>query len=131
MRLNMSDNSCRLFHKTNQYPSYINVNSNHTSSIIKQVPKAFIMRIRRLSSNKKMFHESCKMYIKTLMNSVFKEEFTYLELKMIKPINNIINNNNLYKDKETTDNCNIKVNNHKNRKRKIIWFNTPFLNLLI
>ena len=47
------------------------------------------------------------MYIEALKSSGFKEEFTYLEPKMIKPNNNI-NNNNLYKDKETTDNWNIK-----------------------
>ena len=70
------------------------------------------------------------MYIEALTNNGFKEEFTYLEPKFI---NIIINNNNnkLYVDKETTDNCNIKVNFHKNRKRKIIWFNPHFVNLLI
>ena len=46
------------------------------------------------------------MYIEALKNCGFKEEFTYLEPKKMKPNNN----NNLYKDKETTDNCNIKVN---------------------
>ena len=68
------------------------------------------------------------MYIEALKNSGFKEEFTYLEPKKIKPNNN---NNNLYKEKETTDNCYIKVNCHKNRKRKIIWFNPTrlFVNL--
>ena len=65
------------------------------------------------------------MYIEDLKNSSFKEEFTYLEPKMIKP-----NNNNMYKDKGTTDNCNIKVNCHKNRKRKIIWFNSTFCKLV-
>ena len=39
---------------------------------------------------------------------VLKEEFTNLVPKMIKPNND--NNNNLYKDKETTDNCNMKIN---------------------
>ena len=34
------------------------------------------------------------MYIETLKNSGFKEEFTYLEPKMIKPNNNNNNNNN-------------------------------------
>ena len=58
------------------------------------------------------------MYIEALKNSGFKEEFTYLEPKKIKHNND--NNNDLYKDKETTDNCNIKVNCHRNRKRKII-----------
>ena len=57
--------------------------------------------------------------------SGFKEEFTYLEPKKIEPYNN----NNLYKDKETIDNCNIKVKCHKNRKRKIIWFNPTFCKL--
>ena len=52
--------------KTNQYPSYINVNSNHPSSIIKQVQKAVNMRLRRLSSNKIIFHESSKMYMEAL-----------------------------------------------------------------
>ena len=92
--LNFSDNSYRPFLKTNQYPSYIKVNSNHPSSIIKQVPKAVHMRMRRLSSNQKTFHESNKMYIEALKKSGFKEKFTYLEPKMIKA------NNNLYKDKE-------------------------------
>ena len=66
--LNLSDNSYRPFLKTKQYPSYINVNSNHPSSIIKQVTKAVNMRIRRLSSNKKICHESSKMYIEALKN---------------------------------------------------------------
>ena len=74
--------------------------------MIKQVPKAVNRRIRRLSSNKKIFHESSKMYTEALKNSGFKEELTYLEPKMIKPNNN--NNNNLYKDKDTTDNFNIR-----------------------
>ena len=64
--LNLSDNTCRPFLKTNWYPSYINVNSNHPSSIIKQVPKAVSTRIRRLLSNKKIFHESSQPYIEAL-----------------------------------------------------------------
>ena len=39
------------------------------------------MGIRRLSSKKKIFHESSKIYIEALKNRGFKEEFTYLELK--------------------------------------------------
>ena len=84
------------------------------------------MRIRRLSSNKKIIHESSKRYIEALKNSSFKEAFTYREPKKIKPYNN---DDDLCKDKETTDNCNIKRKCHKNRKRKIIWFNPPFCKL--
>ena len=66
------------------------------------------------------------MYIEALKNSGFKD-FNYQELKKIKPNNN---NHNLYKDKETTDNCNIKVNCHKNRKKKSIWCKRPlFVNI--
>ena len=57
------------------------------------------------------------MYIEAFKNSGFKEEFTYLEPRNIKP-----NNDNLYEDKETTDNCNNKVKCHENRKRKILLF---------
>ena len=64
--LNLSGNTSRHFLKTDQYPSYINANSNHPKAIIKQVPKAVNMRIRRLSSSKKIFQDSCKMYMETL-----------------------------------------------------------------
>ena len=96
----LDNNSYKPFLKTNQYPSNINVYSNHLSSLIKQVPKADNTRIRRLSLNKNIFHESCKMYF---------------EAQGI-----VVLTKNLYKHKETTDNCNIKVNYHKNITRTII-----------
>ena len=36
--LDLSNNSYKPFIKTDQHPSYINVNSNHPKTIIKQVP---------------------------------------------------------------------------------------------
>ena len=47
--LNLSNNTYKPFLKTDHYPSYINVNSNQQEAIIKWVPKAVKMRIRRLS----------------------------------------------------------------------------------
>ena len=38
--LNLSNNTFKLFLKTDPYPSYINVNSNHLKTIIKQVPQS-------------------------------------------------------------------------------------------
>ena len=67
------------------------------------------MRIRNLSANEKIFQESCKIYMDALKNSGFKEEFTYLE-------ENIPNDINKEKNKKY---------DHKNRKRKITWFNPP------
>ena len=62
-----------------QYPSYIDVNSNHPKTIIKQVPKAIKLRIKNLSTNEKIFQESSKIYKEALQNSGFREEFTYQE----------------------------------------------------
>ena len=67
------------------------------------------------------------MHIEAPKNNGFKEEFIYLQPQKIKPNNN--NNNNLHKGKDTTDNCYIKEKHHKNRKRKIIWFNPIFCKL--
>ena len=68
------------------------------------------MRISKLSANEKIFKESSKIYIDALKNSGFKEEFRYLE-------ENISNDINKEKNKKY---------DHKNRKRKIIWFKAPF-----
>ena len=73
------------------------------------------------------------MYIEALKNSRFKEEFTYGEPKM--PNNNNNNNNNDNNNNNKSDmnkeNTNFnKVSCHKNRQRKIIWFN-PALSKLV
>ena len=94
--LNLLDNTYKPFLKTDQYPSYISVNSNHPKTIIKQVTKAVKLRIRNLSAKEKIFQESSKIYKDALKNSGFWEEFTYQK------------------------GC------QKNRKRNIIWFNPPF-----
>ena len=113
MTRDLSNNSYRPFIKTNQNPSYININSNHPKNIIKQVPKAVNLRICKLSANEKIFKESSKRYIDALKNSGFKEGFRYLK----EDITNEINKENNYDQK------------NKNRKRKIIWFNAPFCKL--
>ena len=77
--LDLSNNTYKQFIKTDQYPSYINVNSNHSKTIIKQVPKVVNLRIRNLSVNEKIFQESRKIYMDALKNSGFKEGFTYQE----------------------------------------------------
>ena len=56
--LNFSDNSYKPFFKMDPHPFNINVNSKHPNAIIKQVPKAVNMRIRRLSSSMKIFNDS-------------------------------------------------------------------------
>ena len=76
--LDLSNNSYKPFIKTNQNPTYINVNSNHPKNIIRQIPKAVNLRIGKLSANEKIFKESSKRYINALKNSGFNEDFRYL-----------------------------------------------------
>ena len=85
--LDLSNNSYKPFLKTDQYPSYINVNSNHPKTIIKQVPKVVKLRIRNLSTNEKIFQESSKIYMDALKNSGFREEFTKQEENIPNDIN--------------------------------------------
>ena len=112
--LDLSNNSYKPFIKTNQNPSYININSNHPKNI-KQVPKAVNLRICKLSANEKIFQESSKRYIDVLKNSGFKEDFRFLKDDITNEINK---ENNNYDQK------------NKNRKRKVIWFNPPFCKLV-
>ena len=112
MTLDLSNNSYKLFIKTDQHPSYINVNSNHPKNIIKQVPKAVNLRICKLSANEKIFKESSKMYIDALKNSSFKEDFRYLEENIPNDINK---GNNKY--------------DHKNIKEKLFGLTPPFCRL--
>ena len=52
---NFPENSFKPFHENKQTSSYINVNSNHPRSIIRQIPIAVNIRFNRLSLNKKSF----------------------------------------------------------------------------
>ena len=107
--LNLSDNTYKPFIKMDQSHSYININSNHPKTIIKQVPKGVNLRKRNLSANEEIFRKGSKMYIDALKSSGYKENFTYKEEKMPNDNNKEIN----------------KENRRKNRKRKIIWFTRP------
>ena len=80
--VDLSNNTYKPFIKTDQSPSYININSNHPKAIIKQVPKAVNLRIRNLSANEEIFRKGSKMYIDALKSSGYKENFTYKEEKM-------------------------------------------------
>ena len=46
--LNLSNNSYKPFSKSPTIPTYINISSNHTASIVKQIHDAINIRINRL-----------------------------------------------------------------------------------
>ena len=81
--------------------NYINVNSDHPPSIIKEIPRSIEKRLSILSSSKNIFQESAVYFEKCLKNSGYKTKLQYQQPK---------ENNQ----------------NKKKRKRNIIWFNPPY-----
>ena len=100
------------FLKTDQYLSYINLNSNHPKAIIKQVPKAVDMRIRRWSANEKIFKDSSKIYKEALKNIGLRRVYLLPWRKNTEWKEFVY----WWRKYEVQS---------KNRKRKIIWFNHP------
>lgn len=100
--MNLNDGSYRPYHKPNDEIRYIHSESNHPPAIIKQLPLSIESRLRKISSSKAVFDDSCKIYQDALEQSGFKYKLTY----------------------EETENTTTPV--HRNRKRNIIWFNPPY-----
>ena len=100
--MNLNDGSYRPYHKPNDEIRYIHSESNHPPAIIKQLPLSIESRLRKISSTKEIFDDSCKIYQDALKQSGFKYELTY----------------------EETENETELV--RRNRRRNIIWFNPPY-----
>ena len=94
------------YKKPNDDPLYINKNSNHPPTIIKQIPKAIAKRISDISSNKEIYDQNINYYKEALERSGY---------------NNITLPYNPSQQQRQDD-----VEQREQRKRKIIWFNPPF-----
>ena len=92
------------YRKPDNTPVYINKDSNHPPSIIKQLPKAIEKRISDISSNEEIFYSAIPTYTEALKRSGFNETLSFQKPDV--PTNN--------------------TNQKKKRKRKIIWFNPPY-----
>ena len=145
---NLDDNSYKPLKKTNTITTCINVNSNHPTSIIKQIPNAINIRINRLSSSKMISNKHKEIYNEVLHNSRYKNELKYLEIKRHR------NKRDDYIEYQRTENINInriynyiyyyiyyynriyyykynrynRKKSNKSRSKKIIWFKPPFSN---
>ena len=129
---NLSNNSYKPFSKSNALPTYINVSSNHPSSIVKQIPNAINIRINTLSASKNIFNNHKEFYNEASYNRGYKNKLKYLEVNRhhINRGNNIGNNGHKNRvNNRTNDNINMNKNINKNRHRNIIWFNPPFCKL--
>ena len=97
---NLQDGTYQPFHKPNETPMYINVNSNHPPNIIKQIPETINKRINEISSSKDIFEKSAPFYDDALKASGYNQKLTFNERNTGK--------------------------RSRNRSRKIIWFNPPY-----
>ena len=76
--LNLNNGTFKPFSKNNSTPTYINTDSNHPKSILKQIPNAVNQRINRLSPCKKFFEERKWIYDEALKNSGFQVRLEYV-----------------------------------------------------
>ena len=97
--MDLSTGEYRPFLKANSTPIYIHADSNHPTSVRRQIPNMISQRVSHLSSSETVFNSSKKVYEDALKNSGYKESISYIE-----------------KDSKRK---------HK-RCRQIIWFNPPF-----
>ena len=104
IELDLINNTYRPYKKPDDNPMYINVNSNYPPSIIQQIPESINRRLSNLSLNEKVFLNNIQPYREALKRSGFRDELTYVELKISGERNN----------------------EKRKRKRKIIWFNPPY-----
>ena len=98
--LNLNDGTFKPFMKPNDFPLYVNSNSNHPPSILKNIPKSVNRRLSKISSNEQVFKDSIPPFQEALEKSGYSHTLKY------EKINN--------------------KNKKNNRKRPIIWFNPPF-----
>ena len=103
--LDLSKETYEPYRKPNDIPIYINAMSNHPPTVIAHIPNAVEKRLSTLSSNKKVFDKSSKLYKEALQKCGYKKNINY-EIQKV--------------DEKKEENKN------KKRSRKIIWYNPPF-----
>ena len=96
--LNLSTRKYYPYRKPDNYPLYINANSNHPPSIIKHLPASISTRISGLSYDFQEFNKALKIYNDALKTSGYREGLQYVR----------------------SDNP--EGRRHRNRPRNITWF---------
>ena len=98
--LNLTTGKYYPYRKPDNNPLYINANSNHPPSVIRQIPASICTRISGLSCDSDEFNKTSQVYNDALISSGYKEKIRYDQ--------------------------NQNQRNQTNRPRIIIWFNPPF-----
>ena len=106
VELDLRNDIYKPYRKPNSEPLYVNINSNHPPTVLKQIPKGIAKRLSTISSNEEVFKSAASDYEKALRDSGFEEKLTYIPADTAEQ----------QADKKKK----------KHRKRKIIWFNPPY-----
>ena len=64
--LNLRNNTYEPYRKPDNHPVYINENSNHPKTILRELPKSISKRLSELSSNKEIFQKATPIYFEAL-----------------------------------------------------------------
>ena len=100
--LDLNRDSFSPYLKPNNKLLYVNSQSNHPPSILKNIPSSVNKRLCELSSSEEIFREAAKPYQEALEKSGYSEKLEYTPPE-------------------------IRQNNgQRQRKRKIVWFNPPY-----
>ena len=74
---NFHKNNYEPYRKPDNQPVYINVNSNHPPTKIRELPKSIVKRLSELSCNKETFEKAIPPYANNLRKSGFKENLVH------------------------------------------------------
>jgi len=88
------------YKKPNDTPLYVNIDSNHLPTVIKQIPIGINSRLSNIASNEQHFDDAKTPYQKALQESGHTHTLTY---------------------KPSTNQPSRKIH-----KQKVIWYNPPF-----
>ena len=99
---NLNTETYRPYKKPNSKLLYVNKDSNHPPTVLKQIRNSVNQRLSTISSNEEIFDASKREYESALSESGYKQPLKY-----------------------TTNDQN-KNKMKRNRKRKIVWYNPPF-----
>lgn len=102
--LNLSNGKYYPYRKPNDQPMYINRQSNHPHSIVKNIPDAVSRRITALSHDRAVFDQAAPLYNDALRRSGFTSNIRF----------------------DSNDHQQPPKVRARTRRRKITWFNPPY-----
>ena len=100
VNLNLENETYKPYMKPNDFPLYVDTQSNHPPNILRNIPKSVNRRLCSISSNEEVFNSAIPPYQQALKNSGYDHELKFYPTQPSEKRNN--------------------------RRRRITWFNPPF-----